>query len=433
MGSLWTEDFIWQGRAISSILERTDAYGPEGLNLTVPDKLPLTSILFVIALLALWPLRQTILSMSNQTVADGACAFLAVFLIFSFVLAKLLSGKNKQVEESPTQDLVIPPKTATSSGKRKYKKICLLCAREFSDEFAGTCPEDKSELSRVSDYLAPGTIFSEYYEVIGPLGAGNLSKVFKARHISSGKQLAIKMMHSHLCTDPPTVQRFQREAKALSRLSHPNLVSVEDFMISPDGIPFIIMDYLSGESLQEKLSREKQLSWQETAAIFVQVCKGLGHAHSKGIIHRDLKPGNIMLARESGSVIAKIVDFGLAKTNQADSIGRITQTGEIFGSPLYMSPEQCRGQVVDRRSDVYALGCLLYECLNGKAPFIGKNAVDTLSLHINEPCPPFLSTSNAPPWMVEIVQKALQKEPGKRQQSIEDLGGQLQDGLRASR
>lgn len=389
----------------------------------------------------LWPLRQYLSNLANEPVANGATAILGllVFAGFGFWISTGSKKKNAPPESKLSRGQAHSSssefkKTGSMQKTGKFRKICLICGKEFPDEFAGKCPQDESELSRISDYLAPGTVFSEYYEIIGPLGAGNLSRVFQARHISSGRNLAIKMLHSHLCNDSLSVQRFQREAKALSRLNHPNLVSVEDFMISPDGIPFIIMDYLEGESLQQILAREKSLGWQETASIFVQICKGLSHAHSKGIIHRDLKPGNVMIVLEkNGNKQAKVVDFGLAKTNQTDSIGRITQTGEVFGSPLYMSPEQCEGKTVDRRSDVYAVGCIMFECLTGKAPYHGKNIIDTLSMHLNSPVPEIPASSNVPPWMVETVRKALAKDPAKRQQSIEDLGGQLQDGIGSSR
>ncbi len=342
------------------------------------------------------------------------------------------TGEVSKPGAKDTVSYVRPPSKTQSSGPRKYKKICLVCAREFPDDYSGKCPEDGLELSRITDYLAPGSKFSEYYEIVSPLGSGGLSNVFLAKHISSRKEVAIKLLHSHLANDDTAVQRFQREAKALSTLSHENLVAVEDFMVSANGVPFIVMEFLEGESLEQLLKRVGRLSWRDTANFFVQICKGLSHAHSKGIIHRDLKPANIMLVPDKGNVVAKVVDFGLVKVNDPDNIARLTSTGEVFGSPMYMSPEQCQGQAVDRRTDVYSCACIIYECLTGEPPFLGKNVIETLSMHLNAEPAPIPPDLNIPPWMVNIVQQAMRKDPNKRLQSIEDLGASIQDGLRAS-
>ena len=327
----------------------------------------------------------------------------------------------------------VRPAPPAQSGPRRFKKICLVCAQEFPDDYVGKCPDDGLELSRITDYLAPGTTFSEYYEIVHPLGSGGLSNVFLAKHISSGKEVALKLLHAHLASDSTSVQRFQREANALSNLSHPNLVSVIDFMVSSSGVPFIVMDYLEGESLEQMLKRLGRLNWKEAAEIFVEICKGLSHAHSKGIVHRDLKPGNIMLIKDkNGNMIPKVVDFGLVKANNIDDIGRLTETGEVFGSPMYMSPEQCQGQEIDRRSDVYSLAVVLYECLTGAPPFVGKNVISTLSMHISSDVPPVPAELGVPPWMVSIIQQALKKDPDSRIPSIEDFGAMIMDGIRAS-
>lgn len=411
------------------------------------QKLLLTLFISSIFLALLYPLRLQLIAIANEPVANGAAAFLglSICLLAAFVLRQgekadnsaplsideLKSFRAVSGQEKAASSAVKKKAQLSQSSKQRAKKICLVCSREFPEEFQGKCPDDKTELYRLSDYMAPGSIFSEYYQIIGPLGEGTLSKVFHAKHLKTNKNLAIKMLHSHLCQDSLSLQRFQREAKALSQLSHANLISVHDFMVSADGIPFIIMDYLEGETLQAILSRDKRLNWREAAGIFVQVCKGLAHAHGRGIIHRDLKPSNIMLVMDDKSgLTVKVLDFGLAKTSQADSIGRITQTGEVFGSPLYMSPEQCQGVEVDRRSDVYALGCIIYESLTGSPPFVGKDVMDTLNLHLDGKIPEFPPETALPPWMVQLTVKALQKDPDKRHQSIEDLGGLLQDGLR---
>lgn len=408
-----------------------------------------------LGLIAIVPIRMALMAI----LASGSAPFLtdmlvnAISVIFGICTAVVIwtlvkeSPKAPSIMESPPdssisvkpdkkqspsdkeQQVKLSASKATGNIAKGFKKICLVCTQEFPDDYTGKCPKDGIELSRITDYLAPGTMFSEYYEIVAALGTGGLSNVFEVRHLSSGRHFAIKTLHSHLTNDPAQVQRFQREANALSKLSHPNLVSVEEFMISPSGIPFIVMELIDGESLEHYLKRIGHIGWQECARLFVEICKGLSQAHSRGIIHRDLKPGNIMLVTVDGVIVPKIVDFGLVKTTDPDSIGKITATGEIFGSPLYMSPEQCTGRPVDRRTDVYAMGCLLFECLTGQVPFRGKNVIDTLSMHLKDPVPLIPESLQVPAWMVEIVHTALKKDADQRFQSIDDLGGKLQDGL----
>lgn len=386
----------------------------------------------------------------NEWTAIAAGGVLAIVILALGAIVVLKKRKDSSADQAPAgitasrqsanQPLAHLPDIVPGSIKQtpknlpgRFKKICLVCNREFPEDFNGKCPKDGVALNKIADNLAPGSKFSEYYEILSPLGTGGLSRVFLARHISSSREFALKLLHSHLAADASSIQRFQREAKVLSKLSHPNLVAVEDFMISPDGIPFIVMEYLEGESLQQVLKREGKLAWADAVSLFLQVCKGLSHAHSKGVIHRDLKPGNIMLVPDKGSVVVKLVDFGLVKSNDADSMGRITATGEVFGSPMYMSPEQCQGRPVDRRSDVYSLGCLLFECLTGRAPFIGANVIETLSMQLKSPVPDLPAELDLPGWLAEAIKKSLAKDPDSRFQSIDDFGGALQDGLSAAK
>ena len=193
------------------------------------------------------------------------------------------------------------------------------------------------------------------------------------------------------------------------------------------------MDYLKGESLQQKLEREKRLSWQDTVQIFAQVCRGLSHAHERGIVHRDLKPSNIMLVPDRAAFIPKVVDFGLAKEQGGDSLGRLTQTGDVMGTPMYMSPEQCQGETIDGRTDVYATGCIIFECLTGQPPYVGRTALETMVMHLKEPVPALPEELKLPPWLAQTVLKALQKEAPLRQQSIEDFAAELKQGLESAR
>lgn len=246
------------------------------------------------------------------------------------------------------------------------------------------------------------------------------------------RTVAIKMLHAHLISDAHALQRFQQEAKASCALTHPNIISVFDFGIAPEGQPYLVMEYLKGHSLSETLEREKTLRSARALHIFIQTCEALAHAHANGIVHRDLKPSNIVLtiAGEDKNFV-KIVDFGIAKLLPA--AGReamqLTQTGEVFGSPLYMSPEQCMAQKLDNRADIYSLGCVIYETLTGIPPLVGKHSVDTIQKHVNEMPRPLRYANpdiSVPDGMEPILFKALAKDPNQRYQSMQELKEDLQ-------
>lgn len=404
---------------------------------TIGSKILCRIFLGFIALSTLLPLRMVLIKFGvstdppllDEALANGICGTLAVACTAGVVYWCTRTINLVEIENEEKIKQLDHTINSIVVGQRPYKKICLQCAREFSDEYSDTCPDDSSALSRVVDNLAPGTKFSEDYEIVGPLGEGGLSKVFLAKNDRTNKQVALKVLHSHLTSDTKAIQRFQREAKALGKLSHGNILTCYEFKISDDGIPFIIMDYLEGESLYQKLKREGRLTWQETVQIFSQVCQGLSHAHEKGIIHRDLKPSNIMLVPDKDKVIPKVVDFGLAKEQDGDSFGRLTQTGEVMGTPTYMAPEQCSGKPIDQRTDVYATGCMVYECLTGRPPFLGRTALEIMVMHIKEPVPELPDDLNVPAWLSEVIKKSLKKNPTVRHQSIADLGAALCQGL----
>lgn len=225
------------------------------------------------------------------------------------------------------------------------------------------------------------------YEILSLLGSSSTSSVYLVKHEALNKVMALKMIHPHLALDEKTVLRFQREAQAASLLDHPNIISVHDFGITNDGNPYLVMDYIQGTNLAVLLNEKEKLTPEISIHIISQVCSALEHAHHKGIIHRDLKPSNIMIVQsELEPNFVKIVDFGIAKFIREDSLSsqKLTHTGEVFGTPLYMSPEQCLGQKLDARTDIYSLGCVLYECLTGKQPLVGDTAYETIGKQINE-------------------------------------------------
>jgi serine/threonine protein kinase len=280
--------------------------------------------------------------------------------------------------------------------------------------------------------LKPGEIASGRYRVQSLIGHGGMGMVYKVEQIFLGKELAMKVLSTR-CASDITVRRFQHEARAAFGIDHPNLISVHDFGLLDEKIPFLVMDYIKGESLADRIKSRGTLTVSEAVPIFLRICFGLGYAHQQGVIHRDIKPSNIMLvdnmdAREEGSV--KIVDFGIAKFTQVEKndIQALTRTGEVFGSPLYMSPEQCSGSPVDERSDIYSLGCVFFEALTGTTPFVGANALSTMMMHMGEKTPSMKEASMGkefPPLLEQIIVKMLAKSVSERYQNMAQVAGDL--------
>ena len=259
--------------------------------------------------------------------------------------------------------------------------------------------------------------------------------VYKARHKLMDRVVAIKMLKAHLVSDSMSVKRFQQEVKATGRLVHPHAITVYDFGISPDGLPYIVMDYLEGSSLSELIKKEDHVAVDRGIKIIMQACEALAHAHKQGVVHRDLKPSNIVLTNyDDDPDFVKVVDFGVAKLvgGAAEGAQRLTQTGEVCGSPVYMSPEQCLGQELDLRSDIYSMGILIYETLTGKLPLIGRTMVDTMSKHVSEMPAPFAKIRPdiyIPERIEQVVFKAMAKDANKRHQSMEELREDLDNAI----
>lgn len=304
-------------------------------------------------------------------------------------------------------------------------KICLECNREFTGIIAN-CPHDNSLLfTKVQDPFV-GTTLAGNYEIESVIGTGGMGVVYKARHALMDRTVAIKMLQAQLISDSMSVKRFQQESKAASRIKHPNVITVYDFGISPTGQPYIVMDYLEGESLADVIKRDGQVAVERAIKILMQACDALDHAHKMGVIHRDLKPTNIVLSKgEDGADFVRVVDFGVAKLINSGQEGqKLTQAGEVCGSPVYMSPEQCMGQDLDKRSDIYSMGVVVYETLTGRLPILGKTMVDTMSKHITEPPVRFNDARPdlyIPERLEAVVFKALAKDPADRHQTMEQL------------
>ncbi|MBX9692268.1 MAG: serine/threonine protein kinase, partial [Cyanobacteria bacterium] len=311
--------------------------------------------------------------------------------------------------------------------QKELKKVCLLCRSQVGDDYL-KCPYDGGELVHTSFDRLIGSVFANRYKILKVAGHGGMSTVYKAQHTYMERIVAVKMLHSHLVNDPISIQRFQQEAKAASSLTHTNIITVYDFGVSDgDNQAFLVMDYLEGPTIGDLIDRGGPIAEREAVTIFRQVCKGLVHAHSKGVVHRDLKPRNLVLTvEEDGSILVKIVDFGIAKIipTEGGETQHLTQTGEVFGSPIYMSPEQCSGDKLDARSDLYSLGCVMYEILTGLPPLVGQNAVETMSMHVHDKPLPFAEidrTLKISPQLEEVVFTCLEKKPKKRFQSAREI------------
>jgi serine/threonine protein kinase len=261
-------------------------------------------------------------------------------------------------------------------------KTCPICDGTFDDQLS-LCPADAHELVEQGADPLVGQTFAEHYLILSVLGRGGMSVVYKARHKLMDRVVAIKLLHGQ--TDELALARFKVEARAASSLSHPNIITVYDFGIV-DREAYLVMDCLAGTNLSDIILAQKRIAPERAVRIFRQVCEGLTHAHSKGIIHRDLKPSNLCLLKgDDGSDLVKIVDFGIAKviSTPEQTQPQVTLTGDVFGSPLYMSPEQCLAQPLDVRTDIYSLGCLMYECLTGVPPHDGGSAFNIMTRHIS--------------------------------------------------
>lgn len=267
-----------------------------------------------------------------------------------------------------------------------------------------------------------------HFELVSLLGEGGMSYVYKARDHALKKNVAIKMLRPHLLQQPNAIRRLRQEALATSILDHPNTVAVRHFDMTEEGEPYLVMDFVEGGSLSQLLTEEGRLPLDRALNILIQMADALKSAHEKGIVHRDLKPSNILLTSSgTTSDIVKIVDFGIAKValpDDAEEIARLTTTGEIFGSPMSMSPEQCRGEHADQRSDVYSYGCLMYEMLTGHPVFHARHLVDVMFKQMHEMPERFKTVcpeAKIPARFEAIALKALQKDPDQRYQSMSDL------------
>jgi serine/threonine-protein kinase len=272
-----------------------------------------------------------------------------------------------------------------------------------------------------------GQIVDGRYEIQTLLGEGGMGKVYKVRHVALQRHFAMKVLRKELAADRELALRFEREARAAARVQHPNVVAITDFGTLEEGIPFFVMELLVGQTLGRELQEKVSISVGRSIRIMHQVADGVAAAHEAGIVHRDLKPDNIFLCRSASgdeTEVIKVLDFGAAQVMGAS---RLTRQGHVFGTPCYMAPEQAQGSDVDLRSDVYALGVILYELITGRVPFDGDTIMGIVSQHLYAtPLPPSTLVTGTPlGHLEEVILRAMAKTPGERYASARDLGEAL--------
>ncbi len=289
-------------------------------------------------------------------------------------------------------------------------------------------------MSASASYI--GKEIAGQFRVVQRIGSGGMGAVYKAEQPEMNRFVAVKILHPKYVSRPDLVSRFRREARAMSHLSHPNTARVFMYGQLEDGACYIVMEYLEGKNLAQVTRTEGMLQPARAANIMVQVCGALEEAHRQGMVHRDLKPENIFLTTQGGIAdFPKVLDFGLAKVTQREMRPGsliLTQEGMVFGTPEFMSPEQARGQPLDARSDIYSLGCILYEMLTGKLPFDASQPMDYLALQIRGtpiPLDKRIAKLTFPPGLGEVVMKTIAKEPDERFPSAADFAMALKGCL----
>jgi tRNA A-37 threonylcarbamoyl transferase component Bud32 len=299
-----------------------------------------------------------------------------------------------------------------------------MCGKQFTD--AVYCPTDGVRLVPDHDGAERiGKTVGDRYRIVRKIGQGGSGEVFEAEHVYIHKRVALKLLRSQLASRAEAIQRLHREARATSAIGHPNIVEIEDFGTTEDGLVFLAMEWLDGEPLDRTVARGA-MPVERALAIAQQVCAGLAAAHEAGVIHRDLKPENIFIARTAAGEQAKILDFGVAKLTTEDA--RLTATGMVVGTPYYMAPEQAAGRDVDGRSDVYALGVILYEMVTGTLPFTEGTALSVIRAHLEQPPEPPRKRAPAlaiPAEVEALILRCMAKKPASRYASARALADAL--------
>jgi eukaryotic-like serine/threonine-protein kinase len=297
-------------------------------------------------------------------------------------------------------------------------KFCPVCGTEYADDVK-FCPRDGQTLKSANpsgDLI--GQVIADRYHVTKKLGEGGMGAVYLAEHVKMGRKSAIKVMSASMSQDADAVSRFNREANNASRIQHPNICAIYDFGETPDGLMYLAMEFIEGNSLNEILKKSGPMTLQRATHILKQAAEALHVAHAGGIVHRDLKPDNIMIAQQAGKDLVKVVDFGIAKAVGGEETGqKVTKTGLVVGTPEYMSPEQLSGDKLDGRSDLYSLALVYYRMITGTLPFQAETSQETMIKRLTDDPMPLrdaLPTANFPAGLQQVMDRALARYANDR-------------------
>ncbi len=304
---------------------------------------------------------------------------------------------------------------------------CTACEKTF--HVGERCPTDGTRLLKLKARIDPflGRDIDGRFTILEKLGSGGMGAVYRAEQHSVAREVAIKVVNSSLVSEPEVIKRFLREAKLASRLSHPNAVAVLDFGQTEDGLFYLVMELVTGRTLDDVIKAEHVFKPERVVRIGIQICDALEGAHELSIVHRDLKPSNIMLMA-SGRDLVKVLDFGLAKSTSPDQTSTtMTGAGAVVGTPAFMPPELATGEPCDARSDLYSLGVILYLLGSGRLPFMSDSVHELLSMHAcDDPAPPM---TGVPAKLARVIDKLLEKKPANRYQSAHEARSALEDSL----
>jgi serine/threonine-protein kinase len=321
---------------------------------------------------------------------------------------------------------------------RDDARFCDGCGLSMSSFNTPTEIIDTAALADLNSPPDPllGQVLDSKYELLARLGEGGMGAVYRARRVHIGDEVAVKVLHQSFVADGDSVERFRREARAAAMLRHPNVVTIHDFGEARGSAApaYIVMELAEGSSLRALLRSEGRLDAARAVALMGDICAGVGAAHRRQIVHRDLKPDNIIVLPPDGEgerETAKVVDFGIAKLRDHAAMPTLTQAGTLIGTPYYMSPEQCRGESLDARSDVYSLGAMLYEMLAGVPPFTAASITGVVAKHLTETPQPFARVAGVPHALEAVCLRALAKDVDARQPEATTLARELQAALNA--
>jgi serine/threonine-protein kinase len=288
-----------------------------------------------------------------------------------------------------------------------------------------------SQTQQMRDPLV-GTLFGGHYKIERLVARGNMSVVYQATNTNDNSTVAVKLLNGCLITDRDSMRRFQREAQIARSMMHPNVCALLDHGVTGEGTPYHVLEFISGETLEDILSAITRLNPVESLAIFDKICRAIQYLHSRGVVHRDIKPGNVMIPTSDTTTLpVKIIDFGVAKGTRKGVHDQVdlTRPGEVFGSLLYTAPERFMGQAADERSDVYSLGCLMYEVLTGVNPFTADTPSEIVQKQLKAEPEPLVNTGLQPDiaqLLQPVIGKALAKDPADRFQTVAELRAALE-------